>query len=181
MDQLEAHQRAQRQFQAVLANVPADQWSLPTPCPGWAVADLVDHIVGGNAWVQGLAGRQPAEVPADDKAAAVAVSADAAQSVFAAEDGLSRMYELPFGTMPGRAFIGLRTSDLITHAWDLAKATGQSTALDEELATEALAASRQRLTPDLRGEGRPFGAEMPCPDGRNVCDQLAAFLGRVVD
>jgi uncharacterized protein (TIGR03086 family) len=181
MDQLEAHQRAQQQFQSVLANVPADQWSLPTPCPEWDVAALVDHIIGGNGWVQGLAGRQPAEVPADDKVAAVAASAEGAHSVFSAEGALSAMYELPFGTMPGRAFIGLRTNDLIVHAWDLAKATGQSTALDEELAAEGLAASRMRITPEVRGEGRPFGAEMPCPEGRGACDQLAAFLGRTVD
>lgn len=180
MDQLALHRRAQQTFQATLANVGDDQWGLTTPCEGWTVADLVDHVIGGNGWVQGLAGRAPVEVPEDDKAAAVALSADGAQATFAADDGLTRMFELPFGTMPGAAFIGLRTNDVFTHAWDLAKATGQSTDLDTELATEGLNASRMRIQPQMRGEGRPFGAEQPCPEGASAADQLAAFLGRAV-
>jgi uncharacterized protein (TIGR03086 family) len=180
MDQLAAHARAQAVFQEVLANVTPDQWEGATPCSEWTVAALVDHIVGGNTWVQGLAGRQPVAVPDDDRVAAVAASAEGAQAVFAADDGLTRMFELPFGTMPGAAFIGMRTSDAFVHAWDLAQATGQSTHLDDELAAEALAAARMRIQPQMRGEGRPFRAEQPCPEDRPIADQLAAFLGRNV-
>ncbi len=32
----------------------------------------------------------------------------------------------------------------------------------------------------LRGPGRSFGAEQPCPDGATTADQLAAFLGRAL-
>jgi uncharacterized protein (TIGR03086 family) len=181
MDQLAAHARAQQIFQETLANVGDDQWDQPTPCTEWTVAALVDHIIGGNAWVQGLAGRQPVAVPDDDRIAAVAASAAGAHDVFAADDGLTRMFELPFGTMPGAGFIGMRTSDVLVHAWDLAKATGQSTHLDDELAGEALEAARMRLQPQMRGEGKPFGAEQPCPEGRPASDQLAAFVGRRVD
>ncbi len=181
MDQLALHRRAQDIFQATLAKVGDDQWHLPTPCDGWDVADLVDHVIGGNTWVQGVAGRQPIAVPEDDKVTALAMSADAAHDVFAAEDGLSRMFELPFGTMPGVAFIGLRANDLFTHAWDLAKATGQSTDLDHELAAEGLKAVRMRIQPQMRTAGGPFGPEQPCPEGASPADQLAAFLGRVVN
>ena len=180
MDQLALHRRAQNVFQATVANVGADRWHLPTPCEGWSVADLVDHVVGGNTWVQGLAGRQPVAVPEGDRAAALAMSADAAHEVFASEDGLSRMFELPFGTMPGAAFIGLRTNDVFTHAWDLAKATGQSTDLDHELAVEGLKASSMRIQPQMRSAGGPFGPEQPCPEGATPADRLAAFLGRSV-
>ena len=181
MDQLALHRRAQDIFQATLAGVGVDQLHLPTPCDGWSVADLVDHVVGGNTWVQGLAGRRPVVVPEDDRIAALVISADAAHEVFAAEDGLSRMFELPFGTMPGGAFIGLRTNDVFTHAWDLAKATGQSTDLDHELAVEGLKASSMRIQPHMRSAGGPFGPEQPCPDGASPAERLAAFLGRVVN
>jgi uncharacterized protein (TIGR03086 family) len=179
--QLTNHRKAQEIFQDVLAEVGEAQMGLPTPCPGWTVADLVDHVIGGNGWVQSLAGRQPAPAPADNKRVATVLSAAGAQDVFAAEDGLTRMFELPFGTMPGAAFIGLRTSDVYMHAWDLAKATGQSTDLDPELGAETLTATQMRITDAFRGEGRPFGAQQPCPEGRPVADQLAAFLGRCVD
>jgi hypothetical protein len=38
--------------------------------------------------------------------------------------------------LPGTAFIELRTSDLLAHAWDLASATGRPTDLDPELADD---------------------------------------------
>jgi uncharacterized protein (TIGR03086 family) len=180
MDQLVAHQRAQDLFAAVFARVTVDQMSAPTPCTEWDVSALVDHVIGGNGWVQQLAGREIASVP-EEKSEALAASAAGAQSVFAADDGMSRMFELPFGTMPGVAFVGLRASDVFMHAWDLAKATGQSTDLDPELAAEALAAAKMRIQPAMRGAGRPFQAEQACPEGRPVADQFAAFLGRVVD
>jgi uncharacterized protein (TIGR03086 family) len=180
MDPLAAHRRAQDVFADVLANMKPDQLGAPSPCTEWDAKAVIDHVIGGNQWVEGLAGRQSTALPAD-LGAAHAESAAAAQAVFEAPDGLTRMFELPFGTMPGAAFIGLRTSDVFTHAWDLAKATGQSTDLDPDLAAEALEAAQRRISPAFRGPGRPFGEERPCPAGRPTADELAAFLGRLVD
>jgi len=179
MDQLEAHARAQAAFANVLANVTPAQFASSTPCADWDVAALVQHVIGGNQWVQQLAGLEPGPLP-DDIGDALTASAAGAQSVFAAAEGMTRTFTLPFGEMPGIAFVGLRASDVFTHAWDLATATGQSTDLDPELAEEAAAAARMRISPAFRGSGRPFGAEQPCPEGRSAADQLAAFLGRVV-
>lgn len=179
MDQLDAHRRAQDVFAGVLANVTDDQLTAATPCTEWAVSDLIGHVVGGNGWVVGLAGGTPPE-PTGDRVADHAASAAAAQAVFAAPDGMTRMFELPFATMPGAGFIGLRASDVFTHAWDLATATGQPTDLDPELAAEALDAARMRIQPAFRGPGLPFAEEQGCPDGRPTADQLAAFLGRTV-
>ena len=179
MDQLDAHARAQEVFAAVLHGVGPDDWDRPTPCPEWDVRALVEHVVAGNQRVQLLAGREPVALP-DGTAARVRASAAGAHAVFAAEDGMTRTFDLPIGPVPGAAFVGLRTSDVLTHAWDLARATGQSTDLDPELADASLRAARERITPELRGEGRPFGAEQPCDADRPVADRLAAFLGRVV-
>jgi uncharacterized protein (TIGR03086 family) len=86
---------------------------------------------------------------------------------------------LPIGELPGTAFIQLRTSDLLVHAWDLAVATGQPTDLDSELAEYVFAFSEQMMNrPGLRGAGRPFSEERPCGDERPAADRVAAFLGR---
>jgi uncharacterized protein (TIGR03086 family) len=82
--------------------------------------------------------------------------------------------------VPGKIYIRMRTTDVLVHAWDLAVATGQPTNLDAELAVRVLAVTRQHLGPDLRGRGKPFGEEQPCPGDRPPADQLAAFLGRAV-
>jgi uncharacterized protein (TIGR03086 family) len=179
VDQLAAHQRAQDAFAKVLVNVQPEQLSAPTPCAEWDAKGVIDHVVGGNQRVQHLADQQPVALPAD-LVAAHAASAKGAQEIFAAPDGLTRIFELPFGAFPGAAFIGLRTTDVVTHAWDLARATGQSTDLDPELAADSLEVSKQRISPAFRGAGKPFGEEQSCPDGRCAADRLAAFLGRAV-
>jgi uncharacterized protein (TIGR03086 family) len=159
--------------------VTPEQLARPTPCPKWDTRTLIDHVIGGNQWVQQRAGLEPPELP-DDLVAAHATSAVGAQAVFAAPDGLTRSFELPFGTLPGGAFIVLRTTDVLTHAWDLARATGQPTDLDAEVADEMLERGQQLMSPAFRGEGRAFGEEQPCPDGGTAADRLAAFLGRPV-
>ena len=47
--------------------------------------------------------------------------------------------QLPFAELPGGVYVNIATTDTFTHGWDLAKATGQSTDLDPELATQLLA------------------------------------------
>jgi uncharacterized protein (TIGR03086 family) len=181
VDPLIAHQRAQGAFAGVLANVSPDQFGAPTPCSEWTIHDLIEHVIGGNEHVAPWAG-SPEEPPArpDNIVAAHRAAAAAAHEVFARPDGMSTTFKLPFGEIPGQVFIGMRTSDVLTHAWDLAAATGQSTDLDPELATEQLAAVRALVGPQFRGPGKPFGDEQPCSSERPAADQLAAFLGRKV-
>jgi uncharacterized protein (TIGR03086 family) len=176
---LDAHQRAQEAFAGVLAKVSSDRYRGPTPCSEWTIRDLIEHVIGGNERVAILAGRtdKPPARP-DDIMAAHRAAAAAAQEVFAAPDGMSTMFKLPFGELPGQLYIGLRTSDVLTHAWDLAAATGQSTDLDPELSAQQLAAVRAFLGPEFRGPDKPFGPEQPCSAESPPADQLAAFLGR---
>jgi uncharacterized protein (TIGR03086 family) len=178
MDPLVAHQRAQETFAHVLVNVTSDQLSSPTPCPEWDVKALIEHVIAGNQRVVERAGGQVAPLP-EGLGAAHRASAKAAQETFAEPQALTRAYKLPIGEIPGAAFLELRTSDLLTHAWDLAIATGQPTDLDPELADYVLAFSKQMMShPGLRGDGRPFGDEQPCGDERPAADRVAAFLGR---
>ena len=184
MDPLVAHQRAQDAFAGVLAKVGPEQFGSPTPCSEWTIGDLIEHVIGGNEHVGIWSGsaEEPAVRPGDpeDIVAAHRAAAAAAHEVFARPDGMSTMFKLPFAEIPGQIFIGMRTSDVLTHAWDLAAATGQSTDLDPELAAEQLAAVRAVVGPQFRGAGKPFGEEQPCASERAPADQLAAFLGRKV-
>jgi uncharacterized protein (TIGR03086 family) len=180
---LAAHQRAQDAFAQVLSRVSEDQLGASTPCTGWRVRDLVGHVIAGNQrTATGSASHSPRDEDAASLVALHAASAAAAQAAFAAPDGLARTYEFSLGVVPGSRMIGIRTTDVLTHAWDLARATGQPTAdIDGELATELLAASRERVLPELRGPGKPFGEEQPCGPDAAPSDRLAAFLGRRQD
>jgi uncharacterized protein (TIGR03086 family) len=174
-----AHQRAQDSFAGVLANVTPDRFGEPTPCTEWTIRDLIMHVVGGNNMIARRArGSDESLSESVDLAEAYRASAAGAVDGFALPDAMDAIYDLPFGQVPGNVLIGMRTTDVLTHAWDLAAATGQSTDLDPELATEVLAVARERVQPAFRGPGRPFGAEQPCAPGLPPCDRLAAFLGR---
>jgi uncharacterized protein (TIGR03086 family) len=73
----------------------------------------------------------------------------------------------------------MRFNEMVVHSWDLAKATGQSTDLDPELAAASLASFRAvAFLP--RGEGKMFQEAKPVPPDATPADRLAAFLGREV-
>ena len=73
----------------------------------------------------------------------------------------------------------LATTDTFAHGWDLAKATGQSTDLDPELAEGLLA--NAPIPDTFRGdEPMPFGPQQEAPPGATAADRLAAYLGRKV-
>jgi uncharacterized protein (TIGR03086 family) len=74
----------------------------------------------------------------------------------------------------------IAASDAFTHGWDLARALGQSTDLDPELAAQLLGAS---MIPDeFRGpDGQaPFGPKVDVPESAPAADRLAGVLGRQV-
>jgi uncharacterized protein (TIGR03086 family) len=179
-------ERAFASARSVLANVTPDQLSDPTACQSWQVRDLINHFVGNSGWfaVSVNTGVAPAPPETDFTVGnMVAVYDDGiAQAVdaFGRPEALEKMITLPFGTIPGSVYLGIATTDAFTHAWDLARATGQSTDLDPELAGRLLEGSRLFIQPEFRGEDgtRPFGAEQPAPPYATNADALAAFLGR---
>ncbi len=169
----------------VLAAVTPDQMQASTPCESWDVAALINHMVGAqNFFTAGMEGSPPGEeqdYAGGDYMAAFDEAAAKTVACFQADGALERTVSLPFGDMPGAAFMGLAMTDTFQHSWDLAKATGQDTDLAPQLAEGLLAASRQSISDGFRGpEGAPFGSEKQCPDGSCNADQLAAFLGRDV-
>ena len=169
----------------VLAGVSRDQLDDQTPCAQWKVSDLINHIVGGQYFFAGgVLGEPPAgatDFAAGDFVADFDAGARRCVEAFNGDGVMEKMLTLPFGQMPGTAFVGLAATDTFTHGWDLAKATGQNTDLAPELATALLAGARQSIQPAFRSaDGAVFGLEQSAPAGASKADELAAFLGRTV-
>lgn len=93
---------------------------------------------------------------------------------------MDRTMTLPFGKLPGSAFVWIASIDVFSHGWDLAKATGQPTDLAPGLAAQLLDRARAALPDSMRGEeGKAsFGPRVEVSDSAPVADQLAGFLGR---
>ncbi len=184
MDPISAFAAACDEATAVLAKVAPDQWSIQSPCAEWDVRGVANHMTGGALMVAaGVTGSEFEHVEdyvGSDPAASFKAAAEAAVSAFRADPSvLGRPVKMPFGEMPGAAIAGLFANDELTHAWDVAKATGQSTDLNPMLAEGCLASAKAMVTADFRKPGF-FDAEVAAPEGASAADRLAAFLGRQV-
>jgi uncharacterized protein (TIGR03086 family) len=183
----EVLERACASTARVLAAVRAADFDLPTPCRSWTVKDVINHVIGSAASYAELAetgvmpaGGADADHAAGEFSATVAREAGRVVAGFSAPGAMERIMEMPFGGMPGSVCVWIAAGDIFTHGWDLAKATGQSSDLDPELAAQLLARIERLLPGTLRGpEGQaPFGPKIEAADSAPAADRLAAFEGR---
>jgi uncharacterized protein (TIGR03086 family) len=164
--------------------VAPDQYGAPTPCSGFAVRDLMDHMIGGaSAFGPQLLGGAPGEPPDDltDEARPKALRSalDSLLEAAKAPGAFESSVELPFGTVPGEVLVRFLTVDGMVHSSDLARATGQAYQPDEALAAEVLGSARALIAPEMR-DGDTFAAEVPAPAGADPLTALVAFTGRAV-
>ena len=182
-----SHRQALASVRPIVAGIRDDQWDLPTPCEGWTVRDLLNHIVAGNLWAAALArGRTIDEVGSAldgdmlraGPVAAYDMSAESAASVFELPGALEAPCAVSYGPVPGSVYAGHRFIDVLIHGWDLAAATGQSTDLDPSLVEACWEVVRPQLSL-LQGSGE-FGAATPssAEDQTESQASLLAALGR---
>ncbi len=185
----ETLERAFGVAKGVLANVKPDQLDLPTPCKSWDVRALINHLVGGpfffasstNTGDAGDAGGESPDLASGDFVASYEDGTKQATEAFGTPGAQEKIIKLPFGEFPGSAWMGIATLDTFTHAWDLAKATGQSTDLDPELAGQLNEQAKVSIGDGFRGdEPMPFGPRQEAPAGACAADQLAALMGRIL-
>jgi uncharacterized protein (TIGR03086 family) len=189
VNELELLQRVVEETTTVIAAVPAGQLSNPSPCEGWTVRDVINHIVGG-ATVFAISVEQ-GSVPDDDLArlfggdnvgddalGAWKTASNRALAAFGLPGALEQTVKLPFGEMPGAVALSIAIFDVLTHAVDIAWSTGQHLG-DTELLETALVMGEQMVTPELRVPG-VFDPAQPAPEGASGEVRLLAFAGRKV-
>src|SRR5438046_630892 len=170
MDVLPMMNRVLDQAGVVVDNVKPDQLGNSTPCTEWTVRDVINHVTGGATMFAECV--EQGSVPddllgqlmggdnlGDDYKGAFHKASDRARAAFSSEGALEKMVKLPFGEMPAGVALNIAVMDVMTHALDIAKATGQ-TVDDDELLESALTIGRQLITPDFRRPG-VFDAEQP--------------------
>lgn len=158
----------------VRAQIGDSQWDAPTPCEGWTVRDLVDHL----QWHASALGMMGADTePGDDwtrvRAAFDAVLSDPARLQGVVDD---------FGGMPKPDLAAFLIGDRLIHTWDLARAIGVDDSLPAEAVHAALAGLQHAPADFIRGRN-PLGLPMmrepvEVPDDASDQDKLIAFSGR---
>ncbi|MQW75852.1 TIGR03086 family protein [Nocardioides sp. dk4132] len=182
---LEDLAHAHRAVAALARGLDAADWSRTTPCPDWDVAAVVRHlVVGEQAFTTSLTGvpYDLSEVSAEVDDMPDAVLPDVLES---AGDTLREAlavagpgeYPTGIGPLPLGAIAELRTIETLTHGWDVARATGRSLDVPEQVSQRALQASRRLMT-RLPVDRTPFAPPQPVDDAAPAADRLAALLGR---
>lgn len=170
--------RLRDRFRTTLAAVPADAWEAPTPCEGWSVRELVQHVIDTQGLFESMVGRTIPPAPGEG----LVVAYDHATGVVL--DDLrdpavaSTPYESPiFGATTFEAMVdGFLSFDFVVHGWDLAHATGA----EETIEARDIAWVRGRTDElgDLMRTSGQIGPEVAVGPEATETERLVAFLGR---
>lgn len=170
-------------WQDAVARVASDQWQFPTPCAAWDVRGLVHHVAWEDRWaIPLLEGRTIAEVgdsldgdllaatPAESSRAA----SDAMLALAAERIPLGGSVQLSAGDEDVAEYLRQLAADHLVHAWDLAVAAGQDSALDGDLVV-AVAEWFADREPAYRASGA-IGARGPW--AQTAQERLLSAFGR---
>ena len=191
-DPVEMLRKTTLRVKELVANVEQAQAQDPTPCAEWDVRGLLNHLIGGLEFTAGcIAGDPPNIRPAeahssylDEPDVAVLIEAyhtllDRVLQSGSEPGALDGVVTTPnFGDMPiSQIFVGT-TMDQFIHGWDLAKATGQDTALDPSLVEFAYGMLTSGGFADMGRQAGFIGPEIAASDDASPQDKLIAYMGR---
>ena len=180
------YRRAGEACEELICSVKDRQWEADTPCEGWTVRDLVNHLVGENRWMPPLlAGLTIAEVGTqldgdllgDDPVQAWKSAFEAARNAAVAAKDSDRPVQLSFGESPTQEYLIQVGADHLVHLWDLASAIGTDRTLDGELVAQV-----SRWFADHESGYRSAGAIGPRPSlpaDAGPQAKLLAMFGRI--
>jgi uncharacterized protein (TIGR03086 family) len=161
--------------------VPDEAWSNPSPCEGWTARDVVRHLVETPPMFFGFVDVPAPEGPPveDDPVGAFTTIRDAVQAALEDPAIADKEFDGMFGPSTFASGVDrFLCADLVVHAWDLARATGQ----DEQLPADEVHNVFEALKPmdeAMRGPGA-FGPKVEPPADADEQTQLLSFLGRRV-
>ena len=188
MDLLTALEKATDDFTRRVRGITPDAWSAPSPCEGWDVRTVVNHVVAGNIMAARLLdgaakdaaieGLFSADLLGADATAAVASSGEEQLAAFRRPNALEMTVHHPAGDIPATMLLGFRLGDVVVHGWDVARGSGQSEELDAD-AVEALWSSMQPVLPMMAARGVfGAGASGTVPDDAPLQVRLLDAMGR---
>jgi uncharacterized protein (TIGR03086 family) len=148
----------------------------PTPCRGWDVAALADHLVDTIARLGAAVGIQitvPDGGPIDQRIQQVT------QPILAGwrRRGLTDDVVFSGRGLPAHLALGILCLELVVHGWDFAVALGRSFEVSDAHAAHVLGQARQTLNAQSRATAG-FDLPVPVPADARPLDQLIAFTGR---
>jgi uncharacterized protein (TIGR03086 family) len=163
--------------------VSADVLSRPTPCRGWDLRDLLEHMADSlialsEAAEVGRVDLAPSELTGEFAVDVVRVLHQRACHLLGAwaNADTSRDVAVGDGTVTSRIVTGAGALEIAVHGWDVAQACGRSWPIPAALAEELLELAPVLVTDADRVER--FAAPVPVSPLAKPSDLLTAYLGR---
>ena len=175
----------------LLHGIRDDQLGDPTPCPRYTLGDLVQHVrVLAEAFtVSGRKEQPPGGSQPPPEGDASLLTSQWREETADWLERLVRTWSEPeawegtawiAGFEAPASSVGITASnELVVHAWDVARASGQQLVLDDE----SLAPSREFVAMmsgpgSEEARGNMFGPALPVPQGASGLDEVVAGNGR---
>lgn len=186
-DLRDRHARSVRLSVDAVSRVRPDRLDAETPCAGWRLRDLLEHMIAQNhGFAAAARGSEDTEVwsvrASADPVADYRASADDVLAAFAAEDVFERALLLPEVTdqrIPATRVIGFHLVDSVVHAWDVARSIGETIAVDPDVAAAALEISLAVPDgPERTAPGAAFAPALSVPEQAPTLDRILLLLGR---
>jgi uncharacterized protein (TIGR03086 family) len=150
-----------------------------TPCSGFTVRGVLEHMVGGaTAFAAAFRGQAPGAVPDGDVLASFGPALNDLATAMHEPGSLDRTVQAPFGAVPGETFARFVVLDGLVHGWDLSTATGRAYDPPRDLVDAVTAFAHGALDP-LR-DGDTFAAATEPPADATPLQRLVAYTGRAV-
>jgi uncharacterized protein (TIGR03086 family) len=185
VDIVDLYRRSVADFTTRVRAVGPDQWGAPTPCAGWDVRTLVNHIVYEQLWSVPLFGgatiaevgdRFEGDLLGEDPVAQAEAAAARADAAVAGPGVLDRSVNLSSGATPAGEYLHQLFADHLVHGWDLAVAIGADRTLDPEAVRACLDWFTDRE--DTYRAGGVIGPAVPVPPDAGPQERLLAAFGR---
>lgn len=173
----------------IVTGVRDDQLSLPTPCAGTTVADLIDHVDGLSLAFTAAATKT--ELPEDQQTphadgsgldphwrAHVPERLDALAEAWRAPAAWEGLTEAGSVQMPGQVAALVAINEVVVHGWDIAAATGQPYDVTPELVAAAHTFVQASVAQNPDGTPGLFGPPVGVPDDASPTDRLIGLTGR---
>ncbi|MET9435001.1 TIGR03086 family metal-binding protein [Streptomyces sp. NPDC006551] len=159
----------------------------PTPCPDYAVRELLAHLAGLSVAFRDAARKDFGPTTNTPPGSALPVLEDDWRTALPkALDELAAAWREPGAwegdtraggvDLPASVMGRIALDELVIHGWDLARATGR----EYEVGDEELAACEELLTPsdDSSGDEGFFGPVVPVPEDAPRLDRVIGLSGR---
>jgi uncharacterized protein (TIGR03086 family) len=181
---------AARQMADLIAGVPDERMDSPTPCPAYTLGDLVEHVAGLTLAFTGAARKDTGGVTVQegsgdasrldpDWRTKIPRDLTALTGAWRDPDAWTGMTKAGGVDLPGEVAGMVALDELVVHAWDVARASGQAYDPDE-----ASLESVHGFVAEFAGPGQEalragiFGPVVEVPEDAPLLDRVVGLTGR---